>query len=53
MNRKRLGQLLIGGVFALCAAAAAALADLVAKQEAQNHSGSDSLSKDESQTNHT
>lgn len=33
MNRKRLGQLLIGGVFTLCAAAVAALIELVEKEE--------------------
>lgn len=35
MNRKRLGQLLIGGVLTLCAAAAAALAELVTKEAAR------------------
>ena len=35
MNRKRLGQLLIGGVFTLCAAAAAALVELLSKEEAK------------------
>ena len=33
MMRKRLGQLLIGGVFGLCAAAVAALIELVAREE--------------------
>lgn len=33
MNRKRLGQTLIGGVFALCALGIAALAELVEKEE--------------------
>ena len=33
MNRKRLGQLLIGGVFALCAAAVMSLIELVAKED--------------------
>ena len=33
MNRKRLGQLLIGGVFTLCAAAVAALIELVEEEE--------------------
>lgn len=33
MNRERIGQLLIGGIFAVCAAAAAALAELAAKEE--------------------
>ena len=33
MNRKRLGQMLIGGVTAACAAAAAALIELVRKQK--------------------
>ena len=35
MNRKRLGQLLIGGVFTACAAAVAALIDLAAREERQ------------------
>jgi hypothetical protein len=35
MNRKRIGQLLIGGVFTLCAAAAAALYNLVSREEAR------------------
>ena len=35
MNRKRLGQFLISGVFTACAVAIAALIDLVAKQEAK------------------
>ena len=33
MNRKRLGQLLIGGVFTLCAAAVLSLIELVAKED--------------------
>lgn len=33
MMRKRLGQLLIGGVFGLCAAAVAALIELVARED--------------------
>ena len=33
MNRKRLGQFLIGGIFTVCAAVAAALVDLVKKEE--------------------
>ena len=33
MNRKRLGQLLIGGVFTLCAAAVLSLIELVEKDE--------------------
>ena len=33
MNRKRLGQLLIGGVFTVCGLVIAALAELVAKAE--------------------
>ena len=32
MNRNRLGQFLIGGVFAACAAVIAALVDLVAEE---------------------
>lgn len=35
MNRKRLGQLLIGGVFTLCAAAVTALIELVRQEEAR------------------
>lgn len=35
MNKKRLGQVLIGGVFTVCGLVLAALAELVAK-EAQN-----------------
>ena len=34
MNRKRLGQCLLAGVFTVCAAVIAALVDLVAKEEA-------------------
>ena len=33
MNRKRLGQFLIGGVFTVCGLLIAALAELVAKEE--------------------
>ena len=33
MNRKRLGQLLIGGVFAVCGLVIAALTELVAREE--------------------
>ena len=33
MNRKRLGQLLIGGVFTVCRLVITALAELVAKEE--------------------
>lgn len=33
MNRKRLGQVLIGGVFTLCAAAVLSLIELVEKEE--------------------
>ena len=33
MNRKRLGQLLIGGVFTGCGLVITALAELVAKEE--------------------
>ena len=33
MNRKRIGQLLIGGVFTLCAAAVLSLIELVAKED--------------------
>lgn len=32
MNRKRLGQFLIGGVFTVCGLVIAALAELVAKE---------------------
>ena len=35
MNRKRIGQLLIGGVFTLCAAAVLSLIELVAKEDAK------------------
>lgn len=35
MNRKRIGQLLIGGVFTLCAAAVMSLIELVAKEDAK------------------
>ena len=35
MNRKRLGQMLIGGVFTLCAAAVTALIELVRQEEAK------------------
>lgn len=37
MNRKRLGQLLIGGVFAVCAAVIAALAELVASESEKDN----------------
>ncbi len=40
MNRKRLGQFLIGGVFAACAAVVAALIDLVAEEEARKKEAS-------------
>lgn len=33
MNKKRLGQFLLGGVFTACAVVIAALADLLAKEE--------------------
>ncbi len=33
MNHKRLGQFLIGGVFAVCGLVITALAELVAKEE--------------------
>ncbi len=33
MNNKRLGQFLIGGVFAVCGLVITALAELVAKEE--------------------
>ena len=34
MIQKRLGQLLIGGIFTVCAAVALALADRIAKEKA-------------------
>ena len=33
MNRRRIGQLLIGGVFAACSAAVMALNDLIARED--------------------
>ena len=36
MNKKRLGQFLIGGVFTVCGLVIAALAELVAKGEAKD-----------------
>ena len=47
MNRKRLGQVLIAGVFTACAAVIAALADLVAKQEASRRDRPDAASESE------
>ena len=46
MNRKRLGQLLIGGVFAVCGLVIAALTELVAKEEQKPENG-ETEAKDE------
>ena len=39
MNRKRLGQFLIGGVLSACAVVITALMDLIAKEEQKTVSG--------------
>ena len=39
MNRKRLGQFLIGGVLSACAVVITALMDLIAKEEQKTASG--------------
>ena len=48
MNRKRLGQCLIGGVFTACGLVIAALAELAAKAEAQAATGKPAPEESES-----
>ena len=47
MNRKRLGQFLIGGVLSACAVVITALVDLIAKEEQKNPADDSAESPDE------
>ena len=47
MNRKRLGQFLIGGVLSACAVVITALVDLITKEEQKNPADDSAESPDE------